>query len=411
MISGDATATSAGVLTLGTGAVTSTKILDDTITNADINSAAAIAYSKLNLSNSIVAGDLTSNAVTTAKIANNAVDGTKIALGSDTVGDTMYYNGTDWVRLGIGSAGQFLQVNGGATAPQWATGSTTNVYNTNGTLSAARTITSGGFSLTYDGTGDIIFNDSGSLTSVGLTSTGTFSQTGSSTFAGSISQSGANTFSTGTGSVSLNGNTSVTGTNTFTVGTGATTLGGTLAVTGNQTNTGDIAVNGGDITTTASTFNLINGTATTVNFAGAATTINLGAAGAVVTGGGALTLASASATALTLDSGTTGALNIGTGANAKTITIGNLTGATALNLNVGSAGLSVTGTGANTVALATYSNSVGNYQSFISGSTPESAVTGSIGDTTYDVVNGEVYIKKTGTATNTGWQRIMTATG
>ncbi len=323
----------------------------------------------------------------------------------------MYYNGTDWVRLGIGTAGQYLQTNGGATAPTWTTGSTTNIYNTNGTLTGARTMTSGGFSLTYDGTGDIVFADSGLLTSVGLTSTGTLSQTGSSTFAGSISQTGANTFSTGTGAITLNGATTLSGSNTFTVGTGATTLGGTLAVTGNQTNTGDLAVNGGDLTTTATTFNLLNGTATTLNFGGAATTINLGAAGAVVTGGGALTLASGTATALNLDSGTTGALNIGTGANAKTITIGNTTGATALNLNVGSAGLSVTGTGANTVALATYANSVGNYQSFISGSTPESAITGSIGDTAYDVINGEVYIKKTGSGTNTGWQRIMTATG
>ena len=52
----------------------------------------------------------------------------------------LYYDGTDWVRLGIGTAGQFLQTNGGATAPVWATGSTTNIYNTSGTLSANRTI-------------------------------------------------------------------------------------------------------------------------------------------------------------------------------------------------------------------------------------------------------------------------------
>jgi hypothetical protein len=45
----------------------------------------------------------------------------------------------------------------------------------------------------------------------------------------------------------------------------------------NITLTGDLAVNGGDITTTASTFNLVDANATTVNFAGAATTIDLGA--------------------------------------------------------------------------------------------------------------------------------------
>lgn len=41
--------------------------------------------------------------------------------------------------------------------------------------------------------------------------------------------------------------------------------------------TGDIAVNGGDITTTAGTFNLINTNATTLNIGGAATVLNIGA--------------------------------------------------------------------------------------------------------------------------------------
>jgi hypothetical protein len=47
--------------------------------------------------------------------------------------------------------------------------------------------------------------------------------------------------------------------------------------------TGDAAVNGGDITTTASTFNLVNSNATTVNFAGAATTLNIGNASGTAT--------------------------------------------------------------------------------------------------------------------------------
>jgi hypothetical protein len=55
-------------------------------------------------------------------------------------------------------------------------------------------------------------------------------------------------------------------------------VGGTLAVTGNTTLTADLAVNGGDLTTNQTTFNLLNDTATTVNFAGAATTLEIGAA-------------------------------------------------------------------------------------------------------------------------------------
>jgi hypothetical protein len=50
------------------------------------------------------------------------------------------------------------------------------------------------------------------------------------------------------------------------------------ANTNNLTLTGDIAVNGGDVTTSATTFNLVNATATNVNFAGAATALVMGAA-------------------------------------------------------------------------------------------------------------------------------------
>ena len=59
------------------------------------------------------------NTVGTAKIVNNAVTGAKIAMGSDAQGDTLYYNGTDYVRLAKGTAGQALVMNSGATAPEW----------------------------------------------------------------------------------------------------------------------------------------------------------------------------------------------------------------------------------------------------------------------------------------------------
>lgn len=61
------------------------------------------------------------DAVTTDKIADNAVTGAKIALASQAAGDIMYYNGTDWIRLAKGTAGQVLTMNAGATAPEWAT--------------------------------------------------------------------------------------------------------------------------------------------------------------------------------------------------------------------------------------------------------------------------------------------------
>ena len=64
--------------------------------------------------------------------------------------------------------------------------------------------------------------------------------------------------------------------------TGAVTVAGgvgiveNLNVGGDGVITGDLAVNGGDITTTATTFNLLNTTATTLNIGGAATTIDIG---------------------------------------------------------------------------------------------------------------------------------------
>jgi hypothetical protein len=87
-LTGDVTASAASgsqskATTIASGAVTGTKIASDTITNSNINSAAAIAYSKLALSNSIVAGDITSDAVTTAKILNANVTLAKLA--SDSV--------------------------------------------------------------------------------------------------------------------------------------------------------------------------------------------------------------------------------------------------------------------------------------------------------------------------------------
>ena len=57
------------------------------VTNADVSNSAAIAYSKLALSNSIVAGDLTSGCVTEAKIGTGAVTSAKIADGTIVAGD------------------------------------------------------------------------------------------------------------------------------------------------------------------------------------------------------------------------------------------------------------------------------------------------------------------------------------
>lgn len=67
-------------------------------------------------------------------------------------------------------------------------------------------------------------------------------------------------------------------------------FGGDSGLTYNKTTdtlsvAGDLTVNGGDLTSTATTFNLLNSTVTTLNVGGAATVINAGAATAVATVG------------------------------------------------------------------------------------------------------------------------------
>lgn len=126
-------------------------------------------------------------------------------------------------------------------------------------------------------------------------------------------------------------NTTATTVNAFGAAT-AISLGaatGTTTVNNNLTVTGDVAVNGGDITTSATTFNLVNGTATTLNIGGAATTLNLGNATGVqtITVGGSTTANSTYnfATGATA-SGMTKTVNIATGANTGSTTNVNIGG-------------------------------------------------------------------------------------
>lgn len=65
--------------TIASDAVTSAKISDGAIVNADVSASAAIAYSKLALTNSISNSDIVANAITTSKVANGTVTTSKMA--------------------------------------------------------------------------------------------------------------------------------------------------------------------------------------------------------------------------------------------------------------------------------------------------------------------------------------------
>ncbi len=129
--------------------------------------------------------------------------------------------------------------------------------------------------------------------------------------------------------------------------TGNTTINNNLIVTG------DVAVNGGDVTTSATTFNLVNGTATTLNIGGAATTLNIGNAGGAqtITVGGSSTANSTYnlATGATA-TGSVKTVNVGTGAN---------TGSTT-NVNIGSANGGITTINSETIVGAATTQNVFN---------------------------------------------------
>ena len=131
-----------------------------------------------------LSGDVTSSAGSLATtIADNSVDGTDIALGSDAQGDVMYYDGSNWVRLGAGTSGYKLETRGAGANPVWdvddtAAGGGDNLGNHSSTMN----ITMNGYSVVdaaYVGIG--ISNPSAGMLDIRK----------SSTTGGALSDSGA----------------------------------------------------------------------------------------------------------------------------------------------------------------------------------------------------------------------------
>ena len=105
---------------------------------------------------------------------------------------------------------------------------------------------------------------------------------------------------------------------------------------GDTTIIGDLAVNGGDITTTATTFNHINTTATTINAFGAGTTITIGAANTGTTTIRNATVAITNAATVGSTLGVTGVATLSSNATVGG-TLG-VTGATTLSNTLGVTG-------------------------------------------------------------------------
>jgi hypothetical protein len=263
--------------------------------------------------------------------------------------------------LGSGVVNSSLQTLGTINTGVWQGTVISPTYGGTGVNNGTKTITLGG-NFTHSGAHTLGITTTGN-TSVTFPTTGTLARTESplSQFASTTSSQLAGVISDETGSGALVFGTSPT----FTTGinaasttmalfnTTATTVNfagaatniqigaatGTTNINNNLDVDLDLNVDGGDITTNATTFNLINANATTVNFAKAATTLDIGAA----TG----------TTSINNSLDVDGDLNVDGGditTNAATFNLLN-TNATTINLGGGASAINI-GAGTSTVTFA-----------------------------------------------------------
>jgi len=174
--------------------------------------------------------------------------------------------------------------------------------------------------------------------------------------------------------------------------------------------TGDAAVNGGDITTSQTTFNLINTTATTLNIGGAGTTINVGNASGQTNFAGDVNLATGKVyeinNASVLSSTTLGSSVVNSSLTAVGTIATGIWNATTIAVNKGGTGLTSYTVGdiiyasASTTLEKLAGVSTGN--SLISGGTGVAPSWGKIGLTTH--VSGTLPVASggTGVTTSTG---------
>jgi len=100
-----------------------------------------------------VVGDDTTTTVQNI-VAYNSTGGKNITELTGTQGDVLYHNGTSWVKLAAGTAGNFLKTNGAGANPQWAAASVSAANVTAGTFPGASYTFSDTLNVTSDLTVD-----------------------------------------------------------------------------------------------------------------------------------------------------------------------------------------------------------------------------------------------------------------
>lgn len=220
--------------------------------------------------------------------ASGPASGAVQITGGVSIGGSLYVGGTLFASVS-GSSSSATNVTSVATtidAPHYLTFVDSNnavsgfeqLYTTssvsfnpsNGNLTVAGVLSSNSLQ-----TGAI--TATGDLSAANISTTGTLNVTGISTLGIVTATSLTVTELAIDGDLAVRSSTASTSTNSGALQVwGGVGIGGNTYVGGNIIALGDLEVNGGDITSSAATFNLVNANATTVNFAGAATALTIG---------------------------------------------------------------------------------------------------------------------------------------
>ena len=133
-VSGDATLSNTGALTISAGAIVDSKV----------SAAAAIQFSKLAAlpSANILVGSALNVATAVAMSGQGSLSNAgaltvnNFTIAAQSIGSVLYFNGSSWVPLAAGSANQFFRVNSGANAPEWGNFVDAEKFAANGSTTA-----------------------------------------------------------------------------------------------------------------------------------------------------------------------------------------------------------------------------------------------------------------------------------
>lgn len=260
------------------GAATAVNVGATTGTMTIKNPTVVGTQSTVNLWNTTSTTVNTFGAATTLNIGN-ASGGQIVTIGGSSTGASTYNIGTGATANNVTKT-----VNVGTGG---AVGSTTNVsigsVNGGATTINSQTVNGSASSVNLWNTDVTTVNAFGAATAINIgAATGTTTINNNAVISGDLAVNGGDVTSSATTFNLLNSPTTV---NAFTgatsVSIGAAT--GNTTVNNNMIVTGDLDVDGGDFTTSATTFNLLDGTATTVNAFGAATAVNIGSTAGLAT--------------------------------------------------------------------------------------------------------------------------------